>query len=347
MRFHRLLEKAKSAQAILDFSPEELQSAQVSFATALEWKRAFRDPLQWKRTDEELERASSGEFQILSENDENYPLGLRSLVDRPPVLYVKGKWPPWTSAIGLVGTRYPSDYGIDMAQSLARQLSRCQVVTVSGLALGIDGAVHQATLEAKGFTIAALGHGLKYQYPRANRRLFEKIPEQGCLVTEFPFGQEATAGHFPRRNRIISGLSQGVVVIEGAMTSGALITARYAAEQGKDVFAVPGRVGDPRAAGPNHLIKEGAGLVEGVRDLLHDAKEMIGENTSNFRAEEKFEGLEAEIMQELRRNPAAVDELAFKLRRPVDQLAGTLISLEIQGKIRQKTGQRYGIDPKN
>lgn len=342
MRFHRLLEFAGSALAIQELSPAQLRAAEVSEATANEWHRLLRDPSVWARVDKELEREARGEFRILAEVDEGYPEGLRPLVDRPAVVYVKGIWPiPRTETMGIVGTRQPSAEGRQMADLLARQLSRSGVAIISGLAIGVDGAAHQAALESRGYTVAALGHGLAHQYPRQNRKLYREIPEQGCLITEFPFEAPPDAGHFPRRNRIISGLSNGVLIIEAGIKSGALITARYAAEQGKEVFAVPGSVLNPMAAGCNHLIKEGARLVEGIYDLL-EAPNLVP-NEPVFRAEPVLEGLEKEIFSELRGNLLSVDQLVEKLACSIDLLANALLSLELKGIIQHHTGQLYGI----
>lgn len=345
MRFHRLLEYAGSAAAVLEMSVAELQKAGVSLATAEVWFRAIRHPHLWHAVDCELERVADGQFEIFTELESQYPERLRSLSDRPPVLYVRGLWPPPQETwIGIVGTRRASSYGIQMARSLGSQLARCEVATVSGLALGVDTAAHEATLDADGFTIAALGHGLGHRYPRENGRLFDRIAREGCLVTEFPYSMSPEAGLFPRRNRIISGLSQGVVVVEAGIKSGAMITARYAAEQGRDVYAVPGQALDPRSEGTNLLIKEGATLVESVGDILDLGNASNKRNALNLQPESTLGSQELEIYQALKGNLATVDELAYRLGKRFDQLAGALLSLELKGLIRKEAGQQYGIN---
>ncbi len=273
MRFHRLLHAAQSAEAILKMSVSDLQLAQVEAdQVAQTWFGAFRKAEIWKATDAELEYEIQQKFRIVTEIDADYPERLRELSDRPPVLYVRGSWPvPEGVVIGLVGTRRASSYGLRAAEILTEGLVSQGVVTVSGLAVGIDTQVHRTTLNKEGITVAALGHGFGFLYPKENGRLAEEIVERkGALVTEFAYQSPAESHHFPRRNRIISGLSRGVVVVEAGNRSGALITARYAAEQGRDVFAVPANIFNGHNTGGHRLLKEGAKLVENPQDILDE-----------------------------------------------------------------------------
>jgi DNA processing protein len=295
---------------------------------------------------------------------EDYPKALRELADRPPVLYITGRWPlPETCRIGIVGTRHPSVYGLEATQRLTTELVRRNVMTVSGLAAGIDARAHRATMDAGGWTVAILGHGLGFQYPKENGPLFEKIAKEGTLISEFSYDTGPHSEHFPRRNRIISGLSRGVLVVEAGHRSGAGITARYAAEQGKDVFVVPGSIFSPQSVGCHRLIKEGAQLTTSAEDILeeyglvpHDVIpadcqpgssgvniDVIGSRITDFR-DDNLEGLttpEKELLQRLSVEPVSVDELVELSGWPVDRLAEVLLSLEIKGKIRHLPGQRY------
>ncbi|GEM46500.1 DNA-binding protein [Deinococcus cellulosilyticus NBRC 106333 = KACC 11606] len=215
----------------------------------------------------ELERARKVGVRLLGLTDPDYPRALRALSDPPAVLWVRGDLPMLEvvpKAIGVVGTRKCSAWALQFARSLSRDLTQAGVMVVSGLARGIDTAAHQACIEAGGVTVGVLGSGVDNIYPSENRRL---VPQM-VLVSEHPLGTRPMSHHFPERNRIIAALSAGSVVIEGEVTSGSMITAHAALECGRTVFAVPGRAGDPLAAGPHKLLREGAVLVEGAEDIL-------------------------------------------------------------------------------
>jgi DNA processing protein len=303
-----------------------------------------------------------GDFRAVSERDDDYPKGLRELADRPPVLYVKGRWPlPEKGLIGIVGTRRASRYGMDAATRFASVLVSRQMITVSGLAAGIDACAHRATLQEGGWTVAVLGHGFGYQYPKENAPLFAEIAARGTLITEFSYDTRPDPVNFPRRNRIISGLSQGVLVVEAGHRSGASITARYAAEQGRDVFVVPGSIFSPQSAGCHRLIKEGARLVETADEILEEyglqraSSPLVGEHAGGGDAQNvsaphpppsptRGEGLtspEQKIMELLSSIPLSVDELVELSGSPVDRLAEVLLSLEIKGRIQHVPGQSY------
>jgi DNA processing protein len=347
VRFHRLLQVARSAEAILRLSVAELQAAEVSEEVAQRWARAFQD-LQVARTvEKELAWSAQGRFGIVTELDADYPAALRELIGRPPVLYYKGKWPlSQVRTLALVGTRRPSSYGIAVAQRLSADLVAQGVRTVSGLACGIDTCVHRSTLDAGGFTVAVLGCGLGQVFPRANVQLQKEIGERGLVVSEFPYEVEALAEHFPQRNRIISGLSEGVVVIEAGWHSGALITARFAAEQGRDVFAVPGSVFSPTSLGCHRLIREGAKLVETVSDVLEEMSADKLERSPLQGAPKRPEGLNAieeKVFAQLSEDPMTVDQIALSVDLSFEQLANALLSLELKGIIRNVPGQRYAL----
>jgi len=285
----------------------------------------------------------------VTELDPDYPKGLRELADRPPVLYIKGRWPvPDRCLIGIVGTRRASPYGLEAATRLTTDLVRRSMVTVSGLASGIDACAHRTTIQEGGWTVAVLGHGFGFQYPKENAPLFSEIAARGTLITEFSYETRPDPVNFPRRNRIISGLSQGVLVVEAGHRSGASITARYAAEQGRDVFVVPGSIFSSRSVGCHRLIKEGARLVESADEILEEYG-LVGSQPSisvphpaPFSA--RAEGLttvEQKIVNLLSSVPLSVDELVELSGWPVDRLAEVLLSLEIKGRIQHKPGQLY------
>ncbi|HVO33274.1 MAG TPA: DNA-processing protein DprA [Elusimicrobiota bacterium] len=353
-RLHRLLEWAGSARALFDVSAEQLRQAEVSPELAQLWLRAFRDPGIRAATDGMLEDESRGLYRIVTEPDADYPAALRGLADRPMVLFVRGRWPlPDGPAIGVVGTRRATLYGLQMAKMLTMDLVRRGLLTISGMAMGIDTAAHRATLKEEGHTVAVLGHGLNRCFPRENEDLFAEIAVHGTLVTEFPYNTEPAKAFFPRRNRIISGLSNGVLVVEAGERSGALITARYAAEQGRDVFVVPGSVLSPASRGCHRLLKDGAQLVEcgdDVWEAMRGAEGRGGPRRDGVRtpsadgeAEEtvNLTGLEYRLLTLMQGQTVTVDEMAAAASAPIDQLANALLSLELKGKIRNLPGQRY------
>ncbi len=229
--------------------------------------RARRDPAA------DLEACRRLGLKVLTWADPDYPDRLRVIDYSPAVLFVKGNFLPAQAwAVAVVGTRRPTYYGRQVARALSRDLAAGGVTVVSGLAVGIDTEAHLGALEAGGWTLAVLGSGLDQVYPWENRQLADRIAEAGALITEFPPGTQPAAQNFPIRNRIISGLSLGVVVVEADEASGALITAGYAADQGRDVFAVPGPITSPQSRGTNRLIQDGAGLVTGADDILEALK---------------------------------------------------------------------------
>jgi DNA processing protein len=298
----------------------------------------------------------TGDIRKVAEQDADYPKALRELPDRPPVLYIKGRWPlPEGRLIGIVGTRRASAYGLEAAKRFTLDLVSRGVVTVSGLAAGIDTCAHRATVQEGGWTVAVLGHGFGYQFPKENVPLFDEIARKGTLVTEFPYDTRPQSRYFPQRNRIISGLSQGVLVVEAGIRSGALITARCAAEQGRDVFVVPGSIFSPQSHGCHRLIKEGAKLVETAADILEEYLELSspavtggGSTDDGFPptirgndADRDLTPVEKELLEKLSAIPISVDELVEMSGTPVDRLAEVLLSLELKGRIQAMPGQRY------
>src|SRR6185295_806254 len=219
----------------------------------------------------ELKRLQEFGCHILTQADEEYPELLRQIYDPPIVLYVKGTLTARDkNSVALVGSRQTTHYGLETARKLAYQLAYVGVTVVSGGARGIDTAAHQGSLNAKGRTVVVLGNGINIVFPTENKELFDRVAEQGAVMTQFPFNRKADKQSFPIRNRIVAGMTLGTVVIEANLTSGALITANFAVEYGRQVFAVPGRIDSPRSKGCHELIKKGAKLCEGLEVILSE-----------------------------------------------------------------------------
>ncbi len=298
--------------------------------------------------DSELRKVERAGASLVTLEDDDYPELLRKLPDAPPVLYVKGRLHPDDQrALSVVGTRRATVYGRDSAYNLSKQLAGCQVTVVSGLAHGIDSAAHRGALDGGGRTIAVLGCGIDTIYPRDNRSLAEAILQNGAIVTEFPVGTRPEGRNFPRRNRIISGMSLGVLVVEAPDKSGAIITAAIAAEQGREVFAVPGNIFSPTSIGTNRLIQDGAKLVMNVDDIL-DELNIAYENVRVQTTAERIapsSSLETQVLDFLSQDPIHIDDLVRMSGLPVSILSGTLTILELKGLARAVGYMQYCLTP--
>lgn len=278
--------------------------------------------------------------QVITLIDDDYPPLLKEIPDPPLALHFRGDRTLLArTAIAMVGSRRASPYGVNVATHLARQLVSAGVVIVSGLARGIDAAAHCAALDGGGTTIAVLGTGIDVIYPRSNHRLFRRIAGHGLILSEFPPGAPPKPEHFPIRNRLISGLSKGTVIVEATRRSGSLITARMAAEQNRDVFAVPGSIFSPGSEGPHRLVQYGAKLV-------HDANDVLEELPGYLRAAQLPEAVPdsplREVLAVLTREEAShIDALAQKLGQATGAVAESLLQLELGGWIRALPGARY------
>lgn len=297
-------------------------------------------------------KAQDGKVVALA--DEGYPERLRTIADPPAVLYCDGVLAPEDRyAIAIVGARQATPYGLRITTILAGELAARGFTIVSGLARGIDAAAHRAALEAGGRTIAVLGCGLDVDYPPQHADLRKEIAASGAAVTEFAAGTLPLAHHFPKRNRIISGLSLGVVVVEAAESSGSLITARLALEQGREVFAVPGPVDSPLSKGPHGLLKQGAKLTETIDDIVEEllpqlegspmeGAARVGGRRSSLSPEPPNLSQDERIVYALvRGTPLHIDELAEHSRLAPAILAGILLGLELKAAVRRLPGQRY------
>ncbi len=286
--------------------------------------------------DREMARLEKWGVRVMTWEDHDYPRRLRQIYNAPPVLYVRGSLLPQDEwAVAVVGTRRPTDYGREAARVLAADLARQGITVVSGLALGIDGIAHQAALDAGGRTIAVLGSGFRYLYPARHRNLAKCIVENGALISEYALDVRPEASNFPPRNRIISGLSMGVVVVEAGERSGALITAHFAAEQGREVFAVPGPIFNRPSVGTNRLIQEGAKAVTSVRDILEELDITMAAEQQEARLNIPKSDLEERIWTYLLETPHHVDEIVRELGLETSEVVSTLTLMELKGLVRQ------------
>ena len=279
-------------------------------------------------------------------DDDAYPASLRTVYDPPPLLFVKGTITvddAWSVAV--VGTRNPTAYGREVARQLATDLVRNRITVVSGLARGVDAQAHRAALDGGGRTLAVLGCGVDVIYPYEHRRLAQEITEAGALISDYPLGTLPEAGKFPPRNRIISGLSLGVVVVEAGVTSGALITAQFATEQGREVFALPGMVTSPGAGGCNQLIRDGARLIRSPEDVLDELGPLVEgvqlqpEQTVRHAAELQLNEQETCVLQAINVEPTDINQVIAVSGLPVPRVLSTLSVLEMRRLVRRLSGQ--------
>ncbi len=290
----------------------------------------------------ELQRLDRAGVKALTWVSDEYPTNLRNIHDPPPVIYVKGElFPEDDWAVAVVGTRHASVYGKEAARRLAGDLARNGVTVVSGLAAGIDTVAHQAALEAGGRSIAVLGSGVDVVYPEQNAALARQLQEQGALVSEYPLGTKPERSNFPPRNRIISGLSLGALVVEAGVRSGALITADFAGDQGRDVFAIPGSIFQRTSEGTNRLIQDGAKPVLCVADILEELNLQQVSTQAEVRATVPTTPTERHVLDLLSSEPTHVDELGRLSNLPPANVAGTLALLELKGLARQTGGMNY------
>ena len=288
--------------------------------------------------------------KIIALGDERYPERLRTIHNLPAVLYCDGLTETGDrQAVAIVGSRRATPYGLRVTEALAGELSRLGITIVSGFARGIDAAAHRAALAAGGRTIAVLGCGLDVDYPPGHKSLHVEIAAGGAVLTEFAPGTPPRAAHFPRRNRIISGLALGVVVIEAAEDSGSLITARLALEQGREVFAVPGPIEAPTSRGPHGLLKQGAKLVEMVDDIVEELLPQLDRSLQTLKTEPiaalpkhvELSSSERAMLDMMSREPLHLDELTERTGLTSAVVAGILLGLELRALVKQVPGQRY------
>ena len=357
-RFVRLMARFGSPAKVLAAAEAEL--AEVVGKSVARNIRQYRDAVDTE-TQERLMRLHGA--AVITMDDRGYPTLLAEIYDPPLMLFVRGALRETDQyAVAIVGTRRPSHYGAAMAERLAGDLAARGITVVSGMAEGIDAAAHEGALKAGGRTIAVVGSGVDQVFPAAHADLMRRIIAQGAVISPFPMGMSALKTNFPQRNRIISGISLGTVVVEAPPGSGSLITAKHAAEQGREVFAVPGEAGRPNSRGPHALIREGARLVETVEDILvelriptaahaapapdsshtpPDTRDTADQPPPPPLSAPGLTELETDILASLSSEGAFVDEIALTCRRAVSETLSALTILELKGLVRQHSGKRF------
>ena len=334
-RVRRLLEYFGSAQAALAAA-----NWAAAVGTNAPEQRPTQDDFAWAA--EQWQRLSTADGRCLSPRDADYPPLLGQITAPPPVLFALGPDDLTPPTVAIVGSRKASDSGKLIAGELARGLVEQGICIVSGMAFGIDAAAHAAALTAGGRTIAVLGCGPDVPYPRSHTQLYRQIRERGAIVSEFAWGAQPERGAFPRRNRIISGLSLGVIIVEAPQKSGALITVQHALDQNREVFAVPGDVRSGRNAGCHQLIKDGAKLVENVGDVLEELTMWTSPRPQSAPASTPSLPSEDEsVYALLSRQPRHIDELAQDSALPPTTLLDVLLRLELDGLVDQLAGKRF------
>jgi DNA processing protein len=303
--------------------------------------QAIRAGADQSRIDATCKWLDNDNNYLLTLADTDYPSALLQIPDPPIVLYLKGR-PELLqqAAIAVVGSRNATPAGIQNAEKFSQALSDGGLTIVSGLALGIDGAAHRGGLAGKSSTIAVVGTGLDLVYPARNKTLAHQISEQGLIVSEFSLGMPALAANFPRRNRIISGLAKGVLVVEAALASGSLITARQAGEQGREVFAIPGSIHSPMSKGAHLLIKQGAKLVDDANDIF-DELGWCERNVTTIQTSNSVPDADHPVLTALGYDAVSIDELCQRTSLPPAQLVGQLTELELTGRVAVVAGGRY------
>jgi DNA processing protein len=342
INYKNLINHFGSPEKALQATADELAQVEGITSRAIESIRNFKPGTE---IEHEIELIGRKSVTIITLNDPAYPENLKNIYDPPPFLYVKGSITKNDdNAIAVVGSRNASEYGISATERISRELARSGLTIVSGMARGIDSTAHYGALSVNGRTIAVLGSGIDVVYPPENRKLYESIAEHGAVISEVPIGTEPNAYNFPARNRIISGLSLGVLVVEASLKSGSLITARLALEQGRDVFAVPGNVHSYKSKGTHRLLKEGAKLVESAQDI----RDEIRVNASAAGADEKQPDATIDlnpdsrsVYQLLHEEPVHIDELIAQTGFTSSKVSAILLDLELDELIKQLPGKRF------
>jgi DNA processing protein len=339
---HALIARFGSAAAVLAASPAELRRVQGIGAKLSETIARCRELVD---VEAELALCRQHGVAIVTPEQSSYPRGLRDLVDPPGVLFVRGALEPQDRlAMAIVGSRHASHYGKSQGERFAAALARAGFTIISGLARGIDAAAHRGALSAGGRTLAVLGSGVLNIYPPEHDKLAEEVAAAGALISEAPLRAPPLAGAFPQRNRLISGMSLGVIVIEASAQSGALITARHAMEQGREVFAVPGRVDNNLSRGCHALIRDGARLVESADDVIEELGPLVeptpgadGQMVAHP-AELQLNDVERQILAAIGTNSTSIDEVVRTSGLPTPQVLATMSALEMRRLVRRLGG---------
>ena len=342
LRIRRLIGHFGSAKAVLDADVHDL-----CLVEGIDEKKAtkIKQKIDRRFVDDQLLRVEKQKVRLITLWDPDYPDILKSIYDAPVLLYVKGALDEKNgNRLAVVGTRSSTSYGQWATEHLCEDLARRGVVIVSGMARGIDTLAHRGAIKGGGKTIAVLGSGVDVVYPPENEGLYERISETGAVISEFPMKTEPAPGHFPRRNRIISGLSLGTVVVEAGHKSGALITAYMALEQGREVFAVPGSIRSRTTRGTHKLIKEGAKLVESVEDILTEIPQWKSDEEAGQKVEDVSERLSQEervLWDVLSEEPLHIDEIAAQANVTTSEALAMLLSMELKNCVKQLSGMMF------
>ena len=349
VRIRRLIEYFGSAGNVLKVKERDLQASEILSRNAIEKFFEFdRDNF----LQSEYNLIQQNDVAVVTIFDESYPVALRSIYDPPLVLYVKGRLPVDQGlAVGIVGSRNASMYGLNIAEKFAGQLAELGITVVSGLAKGIDAAAHRGCLRTGGQTVAVVGCGLTHIYPPQNKDLFAQIGEKGAIISEFPMAMPPISFNFPARNRIISGLSLAILVVEASLKSGALITSHFALEHGRDVFAVPGKIDHPNSQGVNQLIKQGAKLVTCFEDIVQELEPQLRRNLAVPKVPadvlvedlsvQEFNEQEMSVVSALSQEPVYIDDVVHQSGQPSGQVANILLKLEFRKCVKQLQGKYY------
>jgi DNA processing protein len=349
--FKRLIERFDSPEAVLKAPAGELARVEGMTARLVEAIKSSRPP---ESAAAEIRVAAARGYRLLTIAEPDYPSLLRQIPDPPPYLYVKGDLAGCERPIAVVGSRNATAYGLEMTHQICIDLARLGFTVVSGMALGIDAAAHEGALSGSGRTVAVLGSGLDNIYPPQHRKLFDRIAARGAVISEFPLQAEPEAHHFPIRNRVISGMSLGTVVVEATKNSGSLITARLAAEQNREVFAVPGSIQSFKSMGTHTLIKQGAKLVENVQDILSElslfttaSQTIAGSGPLPLEVPQRLTADETRVYRALSPYPVHIDELVRKLAIDAGRLSAILLQLELKGIVSQLPGKLFIAEDAN
>ncbi|MBU1356273.1 MAG: DNA-processing protein DprA [Candidatus Edwardsbacteria bacterium] len=342
IKFNELIRVLGDPQKVFDSDDSVLAEIPKIDARIIQEIRSFKPVPGY--AEEQLEKADKLRTDILTIDDPEYPENLKNFIDAPPILFVRGSLKSSDQrAVAIVGSRNATTYGKNTSSGMARELALAGITVVSGMARGIDSAAHQGALSAGGRTIAVLGCGVDIVYPAENKKLRDSIMENGALISEYPIGERPLPAYFPNRNRIITGISLGVLAVEAREDSGVFSTVRWAAEQGREVFAVPGPITSATSVGPNQLIKQGAKIVLNVSDILEELKLSGPDKMPPKETLPKIEldGDEGSVFAGLADDPRHIDTIAETIKRsPADTLR-ILFTLEMKGLIKQMPGKMF------
>jgi DNA processing protein len=347
--FRRLVERFGDPEGVFAAADDALRA--VEGITPRVVASIRRHAVEHRFSEGEMAKAARMGCRIVTQTDARYPALLLQIPDPPPYLYVLGETAAFPVCVAMVGSRHATSYGLSTTRRLSNDLARRDITVVSGLARGIDTAAHEGALQGGGTTVAVLGSGLANIYPRENADLCRRIAAQGAVISEFPLEAGPDPHHFPQRNRIISGMSLGTVVVEATRRSGSLITARMALEQNREIFAVPGSVNSFKSMGTHSLIKEGAKLVTHVGDILEELPPLAAPPQDRSQTEcvsppgpaPSLTAEERAVFEALSPYPVHVDELIRQIGMDPGRMAGILLSLELQGLVKQEPGKLFRL----